>query len=58
MAGVENVNVRLLANENVRFIRDEAAAVAAVDSETAAEALIKIHVEYDSLSAVLDQKRP
>ncbi len=38
-----------LAHEKVRFIGDEVAAVAAVDRETAEEALERIRVEYEEL---------
>ena len=40
--------------EKVRFIGDEVAAVAAVDEETAAEALSLIEVDYEELPAVFD----
>ncbi len=43
-----------LAMEKVRYIGDEVAAVAAVDEETAQEALELIDVEYDPLPAVFD----
>ncbi|MFC1883869.1 xanthine dehydrogenase family protein molybdopterin-binding subunit [Thermodesulfobacteriota bacterium] len=43
-----------LAVEKVRFIGDEVAAVAAVDKETADEALSLIEVEYEELPAVFD----
>ena len=43
-----------LAVEKVRFIGDEVAAVAAVDQDTAAEALELIDVEYEELPAVFD----
>jgi CO/xanthine dehydrogenase Mo-binding subunit len=38
--------------DRVRYVGDEVAAVAAVDSETAEEALRLIHVEYEGLPAV------
>ncbi len=41
-----------LAIDKVRYIGDEVAAVAAVDEETAREALDLIHVEYEPLPAV------
>ena len=44
----------LFAHEKVRYIGDEIAAVAAVDLETALEALEKIEVEYEELPIVLD----
>ena len=43
-----------LALDKVRFIGDEIAAVAAVDRETAQEALELIRVEYEELPAVFD----
>ncbi len=43
-----------LAVDRVRFIGDEIAAVAAVDKETALEALALIDVEYEELPAVFD----
>ena len=54
VAGVKNVDDRLLAKGKVRFIGDEVAAVASVDLETAAEAIRKIHVEYEPLPAVFE----
>ncbi|MEW5724545.1 MAG: xanthine dehydrogenase family protein molybdopterin-binding subunit [Thermodesulfobacteriota bacterium] len=44
----------LFAHEKVRYIGDEVAAVAAVDLETALEALEKIEVEYEELPVLLD----
>ena len=43
-----------LAVDKVRFIGDEVAAVAAVDSDTATEALALIDVEYEELPGVFD----
>jgi 4-hydroxybenzoyl-CoA reductase subunit alpha len=43
-----------LAIDRVRFIGDEVAAVAAVDEDTAREALELIHVEYEPMPAVFD----
>jgi 4-hydroxybenzoyl-CoA reductase subunit alpha len=43
-----------LAVDKVRFIGDEVAAVAAVDKETAEEALELIRVDYEKLPAVFD----
>ena len=43
-----------IAVEKVRFIGDEVAAVAAVDEETAAEALNLIRVDYEELPSVFD----
>ena len=45
-----------LAVDKVRFIGDEVAAVAAVDKETAREALERIEVEYEELPATFDVK--
>ena len=44
----------LFAHEKVRYVGDEIAAVAAVDLETALEALSLIKVEYEELPAVFD----
>ncbi len=44
----------ILAKDKVRFVGDEVAAVAAVDEETAEEALELIQVEYEELPAVLN----
>ena len=44
----------LFAHEKVRYVGDEIAAVAAVDQETAMEALSLIKVEYEELPTVLD----
>lgn len=46
-----------LAIDKVRFIGDEVAAVAAMDEETAAEALDLIRVEYEELPSVFDPLR-
>ena len=46
-----------LAVDKVRFIGDEVAAVAAVDRDTAEEALELIQVEYEELPAVFDVGR-
>jgi len=46
----------ILAGEKVRFIGDEVAAVAAVDEDTAEEALDLIRVEYEELPAVFDPR--
>src|SRR5437667_4053971 len=43
-----------VALDKVRFVGDTVAAVAAVDDDTAAEALDLIHVEYEELPAVFD----
>ncbi|MBU2550331.1 MAG: molybdopterin-dependent oxidoreductase [Proteobacteria bacterium] len=44
----------LFAQDKVRYVGDELAAVAAVDMETALEALELIEVEYEALPVVLD----
>ncbi|MFH1137956.1 MAG: 4-hydroxybenzoyl-CoA reductase, partial [Pseudomonadota bacterium] len=44
----------LFAHEKVRYVGDEVAAVAAMDLETAQEALSLIKVEYEELPAVFD----
>lgn len=44
----------ILAKNSVRYVGDEIAAVAAIDEETAEEALSLIKVEYEELPAVLD----
>ncbi len=44
----------LLHDKKVRYVGDEIAAVAAVDEDTAQEALDLIHVEYEELEAVFD----
>lgn len=47
-------NKMALADERVRFVGDEVAAVAAVDEDTAQEALELIKVDYDILPGVFD----
>lgn len=44
----------ILAEDRVRFVGDAVASVAAVDEETAAEALSLIDVEYEPLPIILD----
>jgi CO/xanthine dehydrogenase Mo-binding subunit len=44
----------VLAKDNVRYVGDEVAAVAAIDEETAERALELIEVEYEELPAVFD----
>ncbi|MFK5956498.1 MAG: xanthine dehydrogenase family protein molybdopterin-binding subunit [Planctomycetota bacterium] len=46
-----------LATDKVRFIGDEVAAVAAVDEDTANEAVELIEVEYEILEAILDPQK-
>jgi len=43
-----------IAIEKVRYVGDEVASVAAIDEDTAQEALELIHVEYEPLPAVFD----
>jgi len=45
---------RILATERVRYVGDEVAAVAAIDEETAEQAVALIEVEYEELPAVFD----
>ena len=45
---------QILAKERVRYVGDEVAAVAALDEETAEQALALIEVAYEELPAVLD----
>lgn len=45
---------QFLPTEKVRFVGEEVAAVAAVDEDTAQEALDRIHVEYEVLEPVFD----
>jgi 4-hydroxybenzoyl-CoA reductase subunit alpha len=46
-----------LAIDKVRFIGEEVAAVAAVDEDTASEALDLIRVDYEELPVFSTQKR-
>ncbi len=50
----ETMDEQGLATDKVRYIGDEVAAVAAIDEDTAEEALGLIRVEYDILPALLD----
>jgi CO/xanthine dehydrogenase Mo-binding subunit len=52
--GVQVSDELILASEKVRFIGDEIAAVAAVDEDTAEEAVQAIAIEYQELPAVFD----
>jgi len=52
--GVQVADRPILAQERVRFVGEEVAAVAAVDEETAEEALDLIRVDYELLSSVLE----
>jgi len=54
VAGEKHPDERLLARDKVRYIGDEVAAVAAIDEVTAKEALKRIRIEYEELSAVFD----
>jgi len=54
VAGERNPDERLLAREKVRYIGDEVAVVAAMDEDTAKEALKRIAVEYEEIPAVFD----
>ncbi|GJH29088.1 xanthine dehydrogenase family protein molybdopterin-binding subunit [Caballeronia novacaledonica] len=54
LSGVMHKQHRILATGKVRFIGEEVVAVAAVDEETARDALDLIHVEYEELPAVLN----
>ena len=47
---------QILTDDKVRYVGDEIAAVAAVDSETAREALELIEVEFEELPAVFDAR--
>ena len=47
-------DVPVLADDTVRFIGDKVAAVAAVDKDTADEALLQINVNYEELEPVFD----
>ncbi len=50
----EFVDKECLCADKVRFVGDEVAAVAAVDEETAQEAIDLIHVEYEELPFIMD----
>ena len=54
--GPHSTNWEILAGKRVRFIGDEVAAVAAIDEDTAEEALDLIRVEYEELPAVFDPR--
>ena len=57
VAGQPVLDEQLLATEKVHYIGDEVAVVAAVDPDTAAEALELIRVEYEELPAVFDPRQ-
>ena len=54
MTGMYQNDWRIFAKEKVRYLGDVVAAVAAIDEETACEALELIEVEYEELPAVFD----
>ncbi|WP_031358763.1 xanthine dehydrogenase family protein molybdopterin-binding subunit [Caballeronia sordidicola] len=54
LSGVMHKQHRVLATGKVRFIGEEVVAVAAVDEDTAKDALDLIRVEYEELPAVLN----
>ncbi|WP_347489542.1 xanthine dehydrogenase family protein molybdopterin-binding subunit [Desulfoscipio sp. XC116] len=56
VAGEKMLDERLLAGDRVRYRGDEIAVVAAVDEETAEEALKLIKVEYEPLPGVFDME--
>lgn len=56
LIGLRVRDVPLLARQETRFAGEKVAAVAAVDEETALEALDLIEVEYEELPALLDVK--
>jgi CO/xanthine dehydrogenase Mo-binding subunit len=56
VSGQGVLDEQLLAGEKVHYIGDEIAVVAAVDADTAAQALDLIKVEYEELPAVFDPR--
>ena len=54
MIGRRMVDMPVLAQDVVRFVGEKVAAVAAVDQETADEALLLIDVDYEELTPVYD----
>ena len=54
LTGVHRKQHRILATGKVRFVGEEVVAIAAVDEETARDALDLIRVEYESLPLVVD----
>src|SRR3990170_4186958 len=56
LLGLKLRDVPILARDRVRFVGEKVAAVAAVDEDTALEALGLIDVEYEELPAVTDVK--
>jgi CO/xanthine dehydrogenase Mo-binding subunit len=56
LLGLKLRDLPMLAREEVRFVGEKVAAVAAVDEETAREALDLIDVEYEQLPSLTDVK--
>ena len=54
LVGASLKDMPVLAQDRVRFVGEEIAAVAAIDSDAAEEAIALIHVEYEELPAVFD----
>jgi CO/xanthine dehydrogenase Mo-binding subunit len=54
LVGASLKDMAVLAREWVRYVGEEIAAVAAIDADTAEEAIALIHVEYEELPAVFD----
>jgi CO/xanthine dehydrogenase Mo-binding subunit len=54
LVGASLKDMPVLARDQVRYVGEEIAALAAVDSDTAEEALGLIHVEYEAMPAVFD----
>lgn len=57
VAGEKKFDERLLVKNKVHYCGDEVAIVAAVDEDTAEEALALIQVEYDELPGIFDLER-
>lgn len=54
LVGASLKDMPVLARDKVRYVGEEVAAVAAIDADTAAEAIALIHVDYEELPAVFD----
>jgi CO/xanthine dehydrogenase Mo-binding subunit len=54
LVGASLKDMPVLARDRVRYIGEEVAAVAAIDSDTAEEAISLINIEYEELPAVFD----
>lgn len=54
LVGASLKDMPVLARDKVRYVGEEVAAVAAIDADTAAEAIALIHVDYEELSAIFD----